>query len=77
MESNNILNKTLKLAKEVIQNSGAQMNAIEKMLPSLKKQLLQKDPQAYEQITQLQKSLKNGDIQKIIEIKNNLYANNK
>jgi len=77
MESNNILNKTLKLAKEVIQNSGAQMNAIEKMLPSLKKELLQKDPQAYEQITQLQKSLKNGDIQKIIEIKNNLYANNK
>ena len=53
------------------------MNAIEKMLPSLKKELLQKDPQAYEQITQLQKSLKNGDIQKIIEIKNNLYANNK
>jgi len=77
MESNNILNKTLKLAKEVIQNSGAEMNAIEKMLPSLKKELLQKDPQAYEQITQLQKSLKNGDIQKIIEIKNNLYANNK
>jgi len=77
MESNNILNKTLKLAKEVIQNSGAQMNAIEKMIPSLKKELLQKDPQAYEQITQLQKSLKNGDIQKIIEIKNNLYANNK
>jgi len=77
MESNNILNKTLKLAKEVIQNSGAQMNAIEKMIPSLKKELLQKDPQAYEQITQLQKSLKNGDIQKIIEIKNNLHANNK
>ena len=77
MERNNILNKTLKLAKEVIQNSGAQMNAIEKMIPSLKKELLQKDPQAYEQITQLQKSLKNGDIQKIIEIKNNLYANNK
>jgi len=77
MESNNILNKTLKLAKEVIQNSGAQMNAIEKMIPSLKKELLQKDPQAYEQITQLQKSLKNGDIQKIIEIKNKLYANNK
>jgi len=77
MESNNILNKTLKLAKEVIQNSGAQMNAIEKMMPSLKKELLQNDPQAYEQITQLQKSLRNGDIQKIIEIKNNLYANNK
>ena len=77
MESNNILNKTLKLAEEVIQNSGAQMNAIEKMMPSLKKELLQKDPQAYEQITQLQKSLKNGDIQTIIEIKNKLYANNK
>ena len=77
MENEKYLNKALDLAKETIAKADVQIQSINKLIPAIKQEIKAHDIEAYNQLTEMEKALKNQDIKKIIEIKNKLNAYNK
>lgn len=77
MENQQYLNKSLKLAKEVIKNSQVHMEQINRIIPQLKSEIKAIDINAYNQLDEMQSALNNGDFKKVIELKNKLDAYNK
>lgn len=77
MENEKYLNKALDLAKETIAKADVQMQSINKLIPAIKQEIKAHNIEAYNQLSEMEKALKNQDIKKIIEIKNKLNAYNK
>ena len=77
MENEKYLNKALDLAKETIAKADVQMKSINKLIPAIKQEIKAHNIEAYNQLSEMEKALKNQDIKKIIEIKNKLNAYNK
>jgi hypothetical protein len=77
MENEKYLNKALDLAKETIAKADVQMQSINKLIPAIKQEIKAHNIDAYNQLSEMEKALKNQDIKKIIEIKNKLNAYNK
>jgi len=77
MENEKYLNKALDLAKETIAKADVQIQSINKLIPAIKQEIKAHDIEAYNQLSEMEKALKNQDIKKIIEIKNKLNAYNK
>jgi len=77
MENEKYLNKALDLAKETIAKADVQIQSINKLIPAIKQEIKAHDMEAYNQLSEMEKALKNQDIKKIIEIKNKLNAYNK
>lgn len=77
MENEKYLNKALDLAKETIAKAGVQMQSINKLIPAIKQEIKAHNIEAFNQLSEMEKALKNQDIKKIIEIKNKLNAYNK
>lgn len=75
MENNNYLNKSLKDAQEAMKIAKQQMDFINKAIPVLKSELIKHDPSLAEQIYEIEKVAKSGDLKKLLEIKNKLNAN--
>jgi hypothetical protein len=77
MENEKYLNKALDLAKETIAKADVQIQSINKLIPAIKQEIKAHNIEAYNQLSEMEKALKNQDIKKIIEIKNKLDAYNK
>lgn len=77
MENEKYLNKALDLAKETIAKADIQMQSINKLIPAIKQEIKAHNIDAFNQLSEMEKALKNQDIKKIIEIKNKLNAYNK
>jgi hypothetical protein len=77
MENEKYLNKALDLAKETIAKADVQMQSINKLIPAIKQEIKAHNIEAFNQLSEMEKALKNQDIKKIIEIKNKLNAYNK
>jgi hypothetical protein len=77
MENEKYLNKALDLAKETIAKADVQMQSINKLIPAIKQEIKAHNIDAFNQLSEMEKALKNQDIKKIIEIKNKLNAYNK
>jgi|19_taG_2_1085344.scaffolds.fasta_scaffold90729_2 hypothetical protein len=77
MENEKYLNKALDLAKETIAKADVQIQSINKLIPAIKQEIKAHNIEAYNQLSEMEKALKNQDIKKIIEIKNKLNAYNK
>jgi hypothetical protein len=77
MENEKYLNKALDLAKETIAKADVQIKSINKLIPAIKQEIKAHNIEAYNQLSEMEKALKNQDIKKIIEIKNKLNAYNK
>ena len=77
MENEKYLNKALDLAKETIAKADVQIQSINKLIPAIKQEIKAHNIDAYNQLSEMEKALKNQDIKKIIEIKNKLNAYNK
>jgi hypothetical protein len=77
MENEKYLNKALDLAKETIAKADVQIKSISKLIPAIKQEIKAHNIEAYNQLSEMEKALKNQDIKKIIEIKNKLNAYNK
>ena len=71
------MNKALDLAKETIAKADVQIQSINKLIPAIKQEIKAHNIEAYNQLSEMEKALKNQDIKKIIEIKNKLNAYNK
>lgn len=77
MENEKYLNKALDLAKETIAKADVQIQSINKLIPAIKQEIKAHNIDAFNQLSEMEKALKNQDIKKIIEIKNKLNAYNK
>ena len=75
MKNNDILNKALGLAEEGIRNAKFQQKNVENVVLELKKHLKKESPEAYEKVKELEKVAKSGNINKILDLKKELYAN--
>ena len=77
MENEKYLNKALDLAKETIAKADVQLQSINKLIPAIQQELKAHNIEADNQLSEMEKALKNQDMKKIIEIKNKLNAHNK
>ena len=75
MENNKYFNKSLKNAQEAIKAVKPLMDSIPNTVNVLKKDLKELDPSASSKISELEKCAKNGDINKLLELKKQFYAN--
>ena len=75
MENNKYFNKSLKNAQEAIKAVKPLMDSIPNIVNVLKKDLQELDPSASSKISELEKCAKNGDINKLLELKKQFYAN--
>lgn len=75
MENNKYFNKSLKNAQEAIKAVKPLMDSIPNIVNVLKKDLQELDPSASSKISELEKYAKKGDINKLLELKKQFYAN--
>jgi translation initiation factor 2B subunit (eIF-2B alpha/beta/delta family) len=75
MENNKYFNKSLKNAQEAIKAVKPLMDSIPNIVNVLKKDLQDLDPNVSSKISELEKYAKNGDINKLLELKKQFYAN--
>lgn len=73
--SNDILNKAVKLATEGMQIGKASKEKANNMITELKKVIKKESPEEYEKILAVEKLAKSGNINKIFELQRELYAN--
>ena len=75
MENNKYFNKSLKNAQEAIKAVKPLMDSIPNIVNVLKKDIQELNPSASSKISELEKCAKNGDINKLLELKKQFYAN--
>lgn len=75
MENNKYFNKSLKNAQEAIKAVKPLMDSIPNIVNVLKKDLQELDPSVSSKISELEKYAKKGDINKLLELKKQFYAN--
>jgi hypothetical protein len=75
MENNKYFNKSLKNAQEAIKAVKPIIDSIPNIVNVLKKDLQDLDPNVSSKISELEKYAKNGDINKLLELKKQFYAN--
>ena len=75
MENNKYFNKSLKNAQEAIKAVKPLIDSIPNIVNVLKKDLQELDPSASSKISELEKYAKKGDINKLLELKKQFYAN--
>jgi hypothetical protein len=75
MENNKYFNKSLKNAQEAIKAVKPLIDSIPNIVNVLKKDLQELNPSASSKISELEKCAKNGDINKLLELKKQFYAN--
>lgn len=73
--SNDILNKAVKLATEGMQIGKASKEKANNMITELKKVIKKESPEEYEKILAVEKLAKSGNINKILDLQKELYAN--
>ena len=75
MENNNYLNKALFDAQETIKTFHALQDKLDKIIPSLKEQIKNTNPEVLKHIKDLEKAGREGNINKLLEIKSKIDAN--
>ena len=66
------LNKALFQATEASQMAKAQLEAVNNIIPLLKSELQKHAPEKVAVISEMEIAMKNGDIKKILELRNSL-----
>lgn len=76
MEENNFLNKLLKDTENIVKVVGAQQKTFNKVLPSLKRELINKGIDI-SVIQKMEDAGKRGDISTLLKLQEELHKNNK